>query len=234
MEVSGHWGSWSVCVCVCERVCVCLCVCVLQHVTVEGPACLHCCCSYCKAVVTGIVMGSLHTMDGECKGITAHTHTFTRTHTHTHTEIHSCTCGMEHFLVQLPYASSILHGNVNIPTTYGTRWTGGMGSLAHMHAHKKNKKNTHTLSITVTNPAFLLIPSPPAVKTSPPSNPQRSAPVLSLCRISEKRTCRSLVCADLWCECSLTGCSAESTYFLRPLRKLNLCKGQALHLFEQY
>lgn len=144
---------------------MCVRVCTQLTASYGGrPACLLCCCSYRKAVVTGIVMGSLHTMDGECKGIIVLSCTCTDLQYETHT---NRTRSTEIFLGQLPSGSSILHGSVRKYSHH----------IWHVQAIWV-LSNTHT--ITDTNQALLLIPSPPAVIITLPSNPHRCSPVLQI------------------------------------------------------
>lgn len=160
-----------------------MCVCVCASVTASfggRPACLLCCCSYRKAVVTGIVMGSLHTMDGECKGITVLSCTCTVMCSNTH---RNGTHSTEHFLGQACSGSSALHGNVRKYSHHiWHSWAGAMGPLKHTHTH----------TITNTNQALMLIPSPPAVIIILPSNPYRLAQS-SVSAGFLKRTCKLLV-----------------------------------------
>lgn len=192
-----------------------------MFVCVSGVRILYdglCCCSYCKAVVTGIVMGSLNTMVSEQRGINGFvqlTCTHAR-HTWDITTKHTCSQAHKAFLCFVLFCfpwfvCPMVHSpfNINIPNTYGALWTGSMDT------------NTQPLTITDTKPLLLLIPSPPAVKISPPSNPYLSTHSLVSAGSLEK-TCRLLVGAQQRRECSYTNCSPDSMHHLRPKRVLNL------------
>lgn len=137
----------------------------------------------------------------------------THMHTHNHTHTHTCTHKRERFFpVQPSEGSSILHSNVNTPTAYGNLWTSRIGTCALKQTHI----HTQPLTITDTNPPLLLIPSPPAVKISPPSNPHSSTQSL-VSAGSLKKTCRLLVCAELRCECILIPAVHQKAHtFLGP------------------
>ncbi len=114
----------------------------------------------------------------------------------------------------------------------------GMCTLTQTPTNTHTHTYTQPLKITDTKPPLLLIPSPPAVKISPPSNPHRSAQS-SVSAGSLEWTCRLLVCAErvLWVLLYRPAAHQRVHTFSGPDRNLNYsfkCQWKALHILEQY
>lgn len=104
----------------------------------------------------------------------------------THIIKHTCIWSDRGFFVFCFFPVQLSNGSFTLQHKYSHHiWRSVDRQYGHVYTHT----NTQPLTITDTKPLLLLIPSPPAVKISPPSNPCRSAQS-SVSAGSLEKTCR--------------------------------------------